>query len=250
MTGLQERRTALAKRVLGEDGYQRAVRTLSERRQRPRIGRVRFGDLRRVEPVCREYGYLRGGPVDRYYIEKFLATHANLVTGTVLEIGERAYTERFGTEVTTSDMLHVHEVPEATYVADLTDAPVIPDAHYDAVIITQTLQFIYDVPAAIATLHRILKPGGTVLCTVPGISQISDPVWGPTWYWSFTQLSAARLFGEVFGDAGVTVRSEGNVLAATSFLQGLAARELTDAELNVADPEYPLILSVLARKAR
>ncbi|MFM9377991.1 class I SAM-dependent methyltransferase [Gordonia sp. VNK21] len=248
MTRLQQTRTALARRVLGDDGYERTIRRLALRRQRPRIGKVRFGDLRRLEPVCREYGYLRGGPVDRHYIEDFLGRHGELITGRVLEIGERTYTERFGSDVTGSDMLHVHDVPEATYVADLTDAPVIPDDRYDAVIITQTLQFIYDVPAAVATLHRILKPGGVVLCTLPGISQISDPVWGPTWYWSFTELSAQRLFDTAFGAAGVTVRTAGNVLAATAFLQGLAAGELTSAELAVTDPEYPMIITVAARK--
>ena len=46
---------------------------------------------------------------------------------------------------------------------------------FDCAIVTQTLQFVYDVRAALATLHRILAPGGVLLATVPGITKISPP---------------------------------------------------------------------------
>ncbi|MEE3850228.1 methyltransferase domain-containing protein [Gordonia sp. LSe1-13] len=249
MTILQRSRTTVARAVLGDDGYRRALRILNDRRQRPRVGKVRFGDLRRVEPICREYGYARGRPVDRYYVESFLAAHGDLITGSVLEIGERTYTEAFGNGVTRSDMLHVDDVTDATYVADLTDAPHVPSNTYDCIIMTQTLQFIYDTKAALRTIYRILKPGGVLLCTAPGISQIGDPVWNSTWYWSFTELSARRLFGSVFPPGAVDVRTFGNVLAATSFLQGISDRELRRSELDVIDPEYPVIVTVVARTA-
>ena len=58
--------------------------------------------------------------------------------------------------------------PQATIVGDLTDAPQIPSDAFDCAIVTQTLQFVYDVRAALATLHRILAPGGVLLATVPG----------------------------------------------------------------------------------
>ncbi|MGW4477224.1 methyltransferase domain-containing protein [Rhodococcus triatomae] len=248
MTLLLEKRTALARTMLGEDNYRRVLRVLNDRRQKPRVGKVRFGDLRRIEPICREYGFERGRPVDRFYIEGFLDTHRHLVTGTVLEIGERTYTETFGEGVTRSDMLHVADVAGATFVADLTDAPNVPSDTYDCIILTQTLQMIFDTKAAVDTLHRILKPGGVVLCTVPGISQIADPVWNSTWYWSFTELSVNRLFGGPFPAEGVAVRAYGNVLAATAFLHGMADRELKRQELNVFDPEYPVIVAVAARK--
>ena len=37
------------------------------------MGLINFGDLRRLAPVSKEFGFERGLPVDRYYIEKFLA---------------------------------------------------------------------------------------------------------------------------------------------------------------------------------
>lgn len=222
-------------------------RRVLNRLRKPPVGWVRFGSLRRLEPVSRYYGWDRGRPIDRYYIETFLAAHRELITGAVLEIGERTYTERFGHDVHRADMLHVCDADEATYVADLTDAPNVPSGSYDCVILTQTLQMIFDLDAAVRTLARILKPGGTLLCTVPGISQVADGDWNHTWYWSLTPRAATRLFTPHFSSERLEVQAFGNVLSATAFLQGLADRELRPRELDAADPEYPVIVAIAAR---
>jgi glycosyltransferase involved in cell wall biosynthesis len=54
----------------------------------PPPGQVRLGDLDRLTPVSRVFGYDRGLPVDRYYIEGFLFHHANDIAGRVLEIAD------------------------------------------------------------------------------------------------------------------------------------------------------------------
>jgi glycosyltransferase involved in cell wall biosynthesis len=216
----------------------------------PPVTWVRFGDLRRTSPISREYGYDRGQPIDRYYIEHFLARHAEDVHGRVIEIGDASYTRRFGGDrVTTSDVLHVNEEnPDATIIADLTSAEEVPASTFDCFVLTQTLQLIYDVRAALKTVYRILKPGGVVLATVPGISQISNDEWGETWYWAFTSLSARRLFEEVFPKGHVEVQAHGNVLAATAFLHGLATHELRKEELDCADREYEMLITIRAVK--
>jgi hypothetical protein len=116
------------------------------------------------------------------------------------------------------------------------------------VILTQTLHLIYDVRAALKTLYRILKPAGVLLVTTPGISQISEDQWGAYWCWSFTTLSARRLFAEVFPAASVEIKAYGNVLAATAFLYGLAAQELFGDELDHNDPCYEVLITVRAVK--
>ncbi|MDT7947006.1 MAG: methyltransferase domain-containing protein [Thermoflexus sp.] len=171
----------------------------------------------------------------------------------MLEIGDDTYTRRFGGDrVARSDVLHVQEGnPKATIVADLTCADSIPSDTFDCIIFTQTLHVIYDVRAAIRHLHRILKPGGVLLATFPGISQINRydmDRWGD--YWRFTTLSARRLFEEVFPPGNVTVRAYGNVLAAVAFLHGLSAEELRREELDYHDPDYELIITVRAVKPR
>src|SRR5437867_1279561 len=128
----------------------------------PPAGWVRFGSLRRITPVSRVWGFDRGLPIDRYYIERFLSAHASDVRGHVLEIGSDTYTRRFGKDaVTRSDVLSVAEGnPKTTMMADLTCADHIPSDTFDCILLTQTLQFIYDVHAVLKTLYRILKPAG------------------------------------------------------------------------------------------
>jgi glycosyltransferase involved in cell wall biosynthesis len=214
------------------------------------VGRVKLGDLRRVTPVSQCFGFDRGLPIDRYYIERFLARHASEIAGRVLEIGDDSYTRRFGgARVTRSDVLHLHRGnPRATIVGDLTDPDVLTAGAFDCIVLTQTLQLIYDVRLAIRQLHRALAPGGAVLVTAPGISQIDRGEWGKTWFWSFTPAALERLFGEVFGPDAVMIERYGNVFAATTFLQGLAVEEIETADLDPIDPAYPVIIALRARK--
>jgi SAM-dependent methyltransferase len=219
----------------------------------PSVGSVSFGNLRRVKPISNDkFGWDRGLPIDRYYIEQFLSAHSSDISGRVLEIADNEYTLRFGgNRITKSDVLHAVEGnPEATIVADLTHADQIPSETFDCIIITQTLQLIYDVRAALRHLHRILKTGGVILATFPGISQIPRydmDNWGD--YWRFTNLSARLLFEETFGRDNVYVEAYGNVLTAIAFLHGLATKELEKEEFDYRDPDYEVVITVRAIKA-
>ena len=216
----------------------------------PPVGRIRFGDLRRVTPISEWFGFERGVPIDRYYIERFLAEYTKDIRGRVLEIGDSTYTWQFGGDrVTKSDVLHISEGnPLATFVGDLTNAEQIPSKAFDCVIVTQTLHLIYNVRDALGTLCRILKPNGILLITVPGVSQISQDQWGKSWYWSFTSLSIRQLLEEFFPADCVEVESHGNVLAATAILQGIATSELQRAELDFRDPHYEVLITARASR--
>ena len=228
-----------------------AVRTLSMSRTRP-VGHVRMGDLRNVEPINRHWGWERGGPVDRYYIERFLALHTADIHGHVLEVADNLYTQRFGARnVATSDVLDVSaDNHNATIIADLADAPGVRDDAFDCVILTQTLQYVYDAPAAMRTLHRILAPGGTLLMTVPGITPVSDETddLRNSRYWCFTVPSVTRLAADAFPGECIEVESHGSVLAAISFLHGIGRSELRMEELDANDRDFPLVVTLRARK--
>jgi len=245
-----ERTKSAARRVLPQSAYAWLRDRRNARRSAPALGKVNFGDLRRLSPISRVFGFDRGTPIDRYYIEKFLAANAQDICGRVLEVGDNEYTRRFGGErVLNSDVLHVNpDAKQATIIADLTSADHIPSECFDCIILTQTLHLIYDVRAALATVRRILKPGGVLLATFPGISQIDHYDWGSSWYWSFTSLSAQRMFGEAFPGDLVTVGKYGNVLAATAFLQGLAAQELNNEELDYTDRDYEVTITTRVKK--
>jgi SAM-dependent methyltransferase len=248
-TLMKEGLKSIARRVFPVTVYRRLRAYRRGAEDQPPVGSVRFGDLRRVTPISRVFGFDRGTPVDRYYIENFLAGCAGDIRGRVLEAGDDTYTRRFGGDgVTRSDVMHVSEQnPRATIIADLASAHHIPSDAFDCIVLTQTLHLIYDVRAAISTLHRILRPGGVLLTTFPGISQIDHYEWGESWYWAFTARSARRLFEEVFADR-VTVETHGNVFAATAFLQGIALEELRPEELDHNDPDYQVTIAVRAVK--
>jgi hypothetical protein len=212
---------------------------------------VFWGSFRRTTPISTVFGLDRGLPVDRYYIEAFLQKFQADIRGRVLEIGDDTYTARFGKgRVTQSDVLHVTAGnPKATLVGDLETGEGLPADAFDCMILTQTLPFIFGVDEALAHACGALKPGGTLLVTVPGISQISRydmDRWGD--YWRFTSLSLKRLLQRHFPADHITVNVYGNVLAAVAFLQGLAAQELHPAELNASSPDYEVIIGVRAVK--
>jgi SAM-dependent methyltransferase len=246
-------RLALAERV--RLGARRLIPRTVLRRLRPGSipapGRVDLGDLRRTRPISRHFGFERGQPIDRWYIERFLAAHATDIRGRVLEAGDASYTDRFGGgAVSRSDVLHVRsDARGATIVGDLADGSTIPSDAFDCIVLTQTLHLIFDLRAAVATLHRALAPGGVLLATVPGISQLERGEWADTWYWSLTPAAARRLLESVFEPDAVTVAGHGNVLASVAFLEGLASAELEPTDLAVDDPAYPLVVTVRAVKA-
>ncbi|MCC7359377.1 MAG: methyltransferase domain-containing protein [Anaerolineales bacterium] len=202
--------------------------------------------------MSRVFGLDRGPSIDRYYIERFLAQNAPAIVGRVLEIGDDTYTRQFGgSRVLRSDVLHAVPGNErATVVADLAQADNLATDVYDCIICTQTLQCIYDIHLVVAQLHRILRPGGVLLATAPGISQVSRydmDRWGD--YWRFTTKSMTRLIGEQFEPQLTSVTAHGNVLVAAAFLYGLALTEMRPAELDADDPDYQLVITARAKKA-
>jgi SAM-dependent methyltransferase len=209
---------------------------------------ARLGTLRRTSPLSHDYGYDRGNPIDRYYIERFLSGHRSQIRGRVLEVKDSTYTERFGSGVTQKDVLDIDLAnPRATIITDLAAADAISEASFDCFILTQTLQLIYDVRSAIAQAYRILKPAGVLLVTVPALSPIVRE--GPlTDYWRFTNASCAALFSEAFGHEAIDVREYGNVLTAIAFLTGMAYEELSAHELEAQDARFTMLVSVSAVK--
>lgn len=236
---------ALGRAALGRVG--KAVGRVT----RPRRSTVDLGDLGTPTPISLDFGFDRGTPIDRFYIAGFLDRWREAIRGRALEVADSAYCRRYGgTRITQQDVLHIDDSsPHATIVGDLANPSVLPGEAFDCIVLTQTLHLIYDVSQAVRQLHRALKPGGMLLLTVPGITPLERGTWGDIWYWSFTRVSAQRLFSEVFGADQVEVEAYGNVFAATAFLQGLAVEEVDQANLRFYDPAYPVIVAVAARKS-
>lgn len=219
-------------------------------RYAPPVKGINFGDFKRTMPFSKEFGYDRGGPIDRYYIENFLEKYKGDIQGDVLEIGDNEYTLKFGgSKVANSHILHVdNKNPAATYVGDLSDAPQIPDNMFDCIVLTQTLHLIYDLKGAIATCYRILKPGGVLLMTVPGISNIDFTEWKHLWLWAFTDSVIKRILSESFPEKNIETDVFGNVMVATAFLYGMGLPEIEKDKLDSCDPHYQVIITARAVK--
>ncbi len=253
LSALAARNTVLVERRAAADAELTRLRERAAvlRAAQPAAGRpLDFGALRRTSPVARDWGYERGGPVDRPYIENFLAGHADDIRGAVLEIQEADYTTRFGGgRVVRSDVLDVDPAnPRATVIGDLRALGHVADDSYDCVILTQTAHVIDDLPAVAAECARVLAPGGVLLATLPCVSRVSVE-YGPDGdFWRVTEAGARQVFASAFEPADVQVESLGNVLTTTAFLHGLGASELTPAEYAVTDPFNPMLVAVRATK--
>jgi SAM-dependent methyltransferase len=205
------------------------------------------------EPLSRDFGKERGTPIDRAFIHEFLWARRQDVRGRVLEVADSGYTDYLGEgAVTQTDVLHVQEgLPWVTLVGDLVTGAGIPTDAFDCIVLTQTLHLIYDVHAAVRTAHDALSPGGVVLATLPGISQVSQfdrGQWGD--FWRFTADSARLLFCEAFDPADVEVVVYGNVLVAAAFLYGYALEDLDPEELAHRDDDFHFLLGVRAARTR
>ena len=216
----------------------------------PMVGAIRFGDFASQTPLSYDFGYDRGTPVDRYYIENFMSDRSEDVAGHVLEVAENTYSLRFGgSKITKQDVLHLNLVePPMTIIGDLTQPGILPDNTFDCIILTQTLQMIFNLNDAVTRLHAALKPGGVLLLTVPGITQLERAEWGDAWCWSFTQTSIRKLFEPSFGAEGLTITTHGNSYAAITYLFGAALEEIDRTKLDLVDTTYPVIVTLRAQK--
>jgi SAM-dependent methyltransferase len=215
-----------------------------------RLEKVNFGSLRRLQPISDQYGFDRGKPVDRYYIESFLSARARVIRGNVLEIKNREYTQRFGGDlVIRSDVLDIDPANvDATIIADITKPEDFSPEQFDCVIFTQTLQYCSSPARALQSLARILRPGGDLLLTCPSITRIKGADSDGSWHSIFTPLALRTLLEANFGNSTIDVEIHGNVFAATCFLWGISVEDISSRELDYTDPEFPVLLTASVTK--
>jgi SAM-dependent methyltransferase len=194
-------------------------------------------------PLSRRFGADRGRPVDRVYIERFLAAHAADLRGRGVEIYEPTYLRRFGA-CERIDVLDADPGAErATIHGDLA---ALPAGAFDCFVCTQTLQLVADPPAALRHAHDALAPGGVLLATVPGISQIVPGEAFPD-HVRYPSHGLRALAERVF--EAPEVAAHGNVRTAAALLYGLAEHELDGAAFAADDPAYEVVVTLRAVRA-
>lgn len=208
---------------------------------------VLFGRSPSLEPLSEKYGFDRGMPIDRYYIEKFLGENKQFIYGRCLEIHDNYYTLKFGgSKVTKSDVLDLYSSNRAaTIYGNLKSIPQVSDNSFDCIILTQTLGMIDDCSVALGECYRILKPGGSILFTSKAMGPVFDSEGS---YWKFTTSGIKYLFVKYFKPENTKVSSFGNILSGQAFWVGMAREELSNEQLDFNDSRYEIVITAVAKK--
>ncbi len=142
---------------------------------------------------------------DRGYINDYISRHKSEIHGEVLEFcgGEVVYARKYGNGVKHIDLMAKsgleHVFPDADIYADVEDVSSLPKEKYDCIVATQVIMYMYDLQTAMHNLKYMLKPGGTLLLTVPGPLSDSSPH-SVARYWSFSEMALKRLCKHTFGN--------------------------------------------------
>jgi hypothetical protein len=163
----------------------------------------------------------------------------------VLEIQGPAYARRFGQALVRIDTIDIDSAFSPTFLCDLAEADVIPSNVYDCFLLPATLQGLKDIEACLRHALRVVRPGGVILATTAAFAPLMPDV--PD-YWRMSAAGWQELAARCWPGCHVDVHAYGNCLAATASMMGLAAEELTEAELDADDPRYPVVVSLACRK--
>jgi SAM-dependent methyltransferase len=194
------------------------------------------------------YGYDRGTPADRPYIDAFLTARQDTIRGDGAEVKDSAYLARYGARrlhsITIIDINPANAA--ATLHADLAAPRSLPAGAFDVIILTQTLQLLASPATALANCGRALRPGGTLLLTVPCLGRISPSAVTQD-RWRYTPSGLATLLTAWPGPVEVT--GHGNAATCVAAILGAAREDLPDGTDLSDDPRFPLIACAAATKA-
>ena len=136
-----------------------------------------------------------------------------------------------------------------TWVGDLTDMPQVPSSRYDAVINHQVIEHVAYPAAAIAEMFRVLKPGGSLVISVPHLSRQHEL---PHDYYRFTPNGLDRLLRDA-GFKVVSISHFGGIFCflhhqfATALLGIAAAFRPLHAVIAVLNSPFSVLAAALDR---
>ncbi len=145
---------------------------------------------------------------------RFIAAHRALLTGKLLDVGcgqmpfrhlLPASADYTGIDIPDAGSFGMHKHAQIVEF-DGTQIP-FPDNHFDAILCTEVLEHALEPQALIAEMHRVLRPGGSLVLTVPFAARVHHI---PYDFHRFTRYRLAQMFA-AFG--AVQVEERGNDLA-------------------------------------
>lgn len=210
----------------------------------PAVGEIDWGQLRRLTPICPDFGISRGTPIDRHYLNQFIAEIRDLVQGDTVEIGGNDGNKDVYGFTRTSGYrgLDITEAPGVSLVGDAADPGIIPANSLDSVIAFNVLEHTARPWQVVDNMRHWLRKGGRAYCMVPSAQRLHG---APEDYWRPLPAALREMFGAW---SEQTVYQYGNPLSVVASLMGVAAEELDAPELSTYHPGYPVASCVVARK--
>lgn len=159
-------------------------------------------------------------PWERGPILDFITHSARTVSqgARVLDVGagDAPYAELFAhTDYVTLDWeSSPHKGARSAAVSASADAIPLPDATFDAVVLTQVLEHVRRPAVVVAEIARVLRPGGRLFATVPLVWELHEE---PHDYWRFTRYALAALLEDA-GLEAVAIEPRSDSLTALAQL--------------------------------
>lgn len=209
------------------------------------LDEVDFGDFHRYGPLCPDYGYTRGTPIDRYYLAQFVDEIREEVCGDVLEIGGLpGNVGRYDfVNATRYSVMDIDDSKGADFIGDAHDPCANRDESLDSIVAFNVLEHCSRPWIVVDNIYRWLKPKGRAFCMVPNVQRIHRV---PMDYWRILPDAFALLFKR-FRITRLT--TYGNLLTSIAAFSGVAVEELYEKDLAQANPDYPVITCISAMKA-
>jgi|TARA_B110000259_G_scaffold187654_1_gene242703 SAM-dependent methyltransferase len=198
-----------------------------------------------IHPISDYFGFDRGLPIDRYYINKFININKKHIRGNVLEIGDDRYSKKFKCDSTIYGIIKNEKVE----ILNLEEKLPNKIKKFDCIICTQVINYTYKKEKFISNLYKLLKKNGILLLTCSSITRISNYDYNRYGdYWRFTDMSLRKLLSSVFNKKSIRIKTHGNISVSTKFLYGLSADEVSYDDLNFNDKNFSLLISCRAKK--
>ena len=210
----------------------------------PKPGTVRFGDFGRLWPFSHRFGFDRGAPVDRYYLQQFVRSIRPVVRGRCLEIGgslKNNWLYRFDVDEFRTLELEQSRVAD-DLVGDAADRGVLDPESWDSILAFHVLEHCPNPFAVASNMCAWLRPNGHACIVVPCAQRVHNY---PGDYWRFMPDGLRVLFRDF---SEVNVSTYGNPLTVVSNYLALSHTELLAEDMDAVHPDYPVLACVVARK--
>ena len=210
----------------------------------PSVHHLQWGDLRRRFPVDANYGFGRGTPIDRFYLDIFLRKIKKNVCGKILEIGadqKRLDLKKYKPGAR-FDSLDIEGKSKPTFTANAEVQSILKPRSYDSILAFNVLGHCRNPFSVTKNMHTWLRPGGIAFCAVSSSQRVGRC---PEDCWKIQPDGLRALFSNF---RKIQIISYGNLTTTIGALQGLAAEELSKEELLDHHPDYPVLSCVIAEK--